>query len=170
MSEAFRGEFNQKVDAKARVLIPVAFRRVLQDGDPLAKETNRPRIVMVYGDARRKFVECYTMAEMALLEQKILLLPAGSPQRRILERNYITLSATIEVDEDGRIVLPPKVRDKLGLSADAIKATVEAVFAGTLNTFQIWTRDAFDEELAAREDEELALLEGGVDMLTLLQG
>ncbi|MDB6452082.1 division/cell wall cluster transcriptional repressor MraZ [Falsirhodobacter sp. 20TX0035] len=170
MSEAFRGEFNQKVDAKARVLIPVAFRRVLQDGDPLAKETNRPRIVMVYGDARRRFVECYTMAEMALLEQKILVLPAGSPQRRILERNYITLSATIEVDEDGRIVLPPKVRDKLGLSADAIKATVEAVFAGTLNTFQIWTRDAFDEELAAREEEELALLEGGVDMLTLLQG
>ncbi|WP_128253558.1 division/cell wall cluster transcriptional repressor MraZ [Falsirhodobacter deserti] len=170
MAEAFRGEFNQKVDAKARVLIPVAFRRVLHDGDPLARETNRPRIVMVYGDPRREFVECYSIEEMADLEGKILQLPAGSPQRRILERNYITLSVTVEVDEDGRIVLPPKVRDKLGLTADNIKATVEAIFAGTLNTFQIWTRDAFDAELARREEEELALLEGGADMLTLLQG
>lgn len=170
MAEAFRGEFNQKVDAKARVLIPVAFRRVLHDADPVAKDTNRPRVVMVYGDARRSFVECYSLEEMAALEARIAELPLGSPARRVLERNYVTLSVTVEVDEDGRIVLPPKVREKLGMSPDDIKATVEAVFAGTLNTFQIWTRDAFDAELAKREEEELALLDGGVDMLTLLQG
>ena len=34
MSEAFRGEFTQKVDGKARVSIPAAFRRVLEAGDP----------------------------------------------------------------------------------------------------------------------------------------
>ncbi|MDH2328483.1 division/cell wall cluster transcriptional repressor MraZ [Cereibacter sp. SYSU M97828] len=164
MAEAFRGEFNQRVDAKARVLIPVTFRRVLEAGDPGAQ---RPRIVMVYGDPRRQFVECYTVEEMTALEARILQLPAGTPQRRLLERNYITLSTTIEVDEDGRIVLPPKVREKLGLAQGDIGA-VESIFAGTLNTFQIWKRDAFEADLAAKEAEEAALLEGGIDMLTLL--
>ncbi len=165
MAEAFRGEFNQKVDAKARVLIPVTFRRVLEAGDT---QGPRPRIVMVYGDPRRQFVECYTIEEMTALERRILQVPTGTPERRLLERNYITLSATIEVDDDGRIVMPPKVREKLGLTADEIKTTVEAVFAGTLNTFQIWKRDAFEADLAEKEAEEAALLEGGIDMLTLL--
>lgn len=168
MAESFRGEFNQKVDAKARVLIPVTFRRVLEAGDPQYTGNNRPRLVMVYGDQRRKFVECYTADEMAALEQRILQVPAGTPQRRLLERNYITLSATVDVDEDGRIVLPSKVRDKLELAAEDIKGTVEALFAGTLNTFQIWKRDVFEADLAAQEAEDMKLLEGGADMLTLL--
>jgi len=166
VAEAFRGEFNQKVDAKARVLIPVAFRRVLDAGDPA--EGQRTRFVMVYGDERRKFVECYTMAEMARLEDAIILMPRGSVERRVLERNFITLSVTVEIDDDGRIVLPTRVREKLGMAADEIKGSVEAVFAGALDTFQIWKRDAFEANLAALEAEDMALLADGRDMLTLL--
>ncbi|MCJ8140314.1 division/cell wall cluster transcriptional repressor MraZ [Falsirhodobacter halotolerans] len=166
MAEAFRGEFNQKVDAKARALIPVAFRRVLDAGDPA--EGQRTRFIMVYGDERRKFVECYTMAEMARLEEAIASLPRGSVERRVLERNFITLSVTVEIDDDGRIVLPTRVREKLGMAADEIKGSVEAVFAGALDTFQIWKRDAFEANLAAQEAEDMALLADGRDMLTLL--
>ena len=64
MSDAFRGEFTQRVDGKARVSIPAAFRRVLEAGDP---DSTRKRIVMVYGDTRRKYTECYTMAGAAAL-------------------------------------------------------------------------------------------------------
>ena len=43
MAEAFRGEFNQKVDGKARVSIPAPFRRVLEAGDPdLARNIPAP--------------------------------------------------------------------------------------------------------------------------------
>ncbi|WP_045386869.1 division/cell wall cluster transcriptional repressor MraZ [Falsirhodobacter sp. alg1] len=161
MAEAFRGEFNQKVDTKARVLIPVAFRRILDAGDP-GSQGQRTRFVMVYGDDRRKFVECYTMAEMAALEAQILGLARGTPARRLLERNFITLSVTIEIDDDGRIVMPARIREKLGMSSG------ETVFAGTLDTFQIWKREAFEAALATQEAEDMKLLEDGADMLTLL--
>ena len=61
-SEAFRGEFYQKVDAKARVSIPAAFRRILEAEDPASAEFPRPRVYMVYGGKSRRFVECYSRA------------------------------------------------------------------------------------------------------------
>ena len=167
VSEAFRGEFNQKVDGKARVSIPASFRRVLEAGDP-AFDGSRPKFVMVYGGgAARQFVECYTIAEMKRLEARIRRLPAGSPQRKALERNYITLSQLVEVDDDGRIVLPPKVREKIGLTAEALKDSAEAVFAGSLETFQIWRSSDYEAEMAAQEEVDLDLPEGA-DLLSLL--
>ena len=60
MAEAFRGEFYQKVDGKARVSIPAAFRRILEADDPATSDSQRPRLYMVYGGRRRTFVECYS--------------------------------------------------------------------------------------------------------------
>lgn len=168
MSEAFRGEFSQKVDGKARVSIPAAFRRVLEAGDPAFGEGSRPRLVMVYGSADRKFVECYTITEMKKVEARIRKMPPGNRSRRYLEINLVTLSQTVEVDEDGRIVMPPKVRDKIALTAEDMKDGAEAIFAGTLDTFQIWKRDAYDAELALQADLEDDILPDGLDMLALL--
>jgi MraZ protein len=165
MSEAFRGEFTQKVDGKARVSIPAAFRRVLEAGDP---DSTRKRIVMVYGDERRKFVECYTIAEATRLEARIRALPLGSQKRRILERNLITLSATLELDDDGRIVLPPKVRDKIGIGADDLAKGAEAVFAGALDTFQIWKSATYEADILRAAEDDLADLPEDMDILSLL--
>jgi MraZ protein len=168
MAEAFRGEVNQRVDGKARVSIPAAFRRVLEAGDPTFPETPRPKLVMVYGDERRQFVECYSILEMRRVEAMIARLPKGAPRRRFLERNLITLSATVEVDEDGRIVLPQKVREKIGLSAEDLAAGAEATFAGALETFQLWKRESYEAEIAAQSAAEFEELAGGLDMLALL--
>jgi len=167
VSEAFRGEFNQKVDGKARVSIPAPFRRVLEAGDP-AFDGSRPKFVLIYGRPGSDFVECYTIAQMKLLEAKIRRMPPGTPQRKALERNFITLSQLVEVDDDGRIVMPPKAREKLGLDADALKDGAEATFAGTLDTFQIWRRDAYEATLATEADADFDFLEDGADLLSLL--
>ena len=168
MSEAFRGEFYQKVDGKARVSIPAAFRRVLEAGDPPTAENPRPRIVVVYGDERRRFVECYSVAEATRLEARIRKLPIGSQSRRILERNLITLSLTVEIDDDGRIVMPAKVRDKVALSAEELAKGAEAVFAGALDTFQIWKRDTYDADIIRAADNDLSNLPADLDILSLL--
>jgi MraZ protein len=159
MVETFRGEFYQKVDAKARVSIPAAFRRVLEAGDGNSKT---PRVVIVYGGDRR-YLECWTMADMARMERRIARMPIGSPQRRYLERNMITLSQTVEIDSDGRIVLMPKAREKLGM-AD-LAGGDEAVFAGTLDKFQIWRKGDYEAELAGLD---ASVLGDGEDMLSLL--
>lgn len=169
MVEAFRGEFYQKVDSKARVSIPASFRRVLEAGDP-SFDGGRPKVVMVYGGGgtERKYVECYTVTEMRKLEQKIRRLPLGSAQRRALERNFITLSQVVEVDDDGRIVLPPKVRERMGLSVEGSKDSGEACFAGALDTFQLWNRTAYDVEMTELEKNIEFDLADGADLLSLL--
>ena len=161
MAETFRGEFYQKVDGKARVSIPAPFRRVLESGDPAKGAT--PRVVIVYG-GDRAYVECYTIDEMAKLERRIARMQIGSPQRRYLERNLITLSQTVDIDGDGRIVLSPKAREKMGLATISDKA--EAVFAGTLDKFQIWRSDAYEAEINAAFSADI--LPDGHDMLSLL--
>lgn len=170
MSEAFRGEFNQKVDGKARVSIPASFRRILEAGDPSCTDGSRPKFVMVYGDGGerdRQFVECYTIAAMRRLEARINRKPAGSPQRKALTKNYITASHVAEVDDDGRIVLPAKVRERMGLAPDDMKDGAEATFAGTLDTFQLWRRDSYDAACAVQQTFDLGLPEGA-DLLSLL--
>lgn len=169
MFQGFTGEHRQKVDGKARVLVPLAFRRQLEEGDPGRNEP-RCRAVLVYGDDRRRFVECYPIAGYDTLKSRIRGLPAGSLQRRALERQLISRAATVELDEDGRLVLPPQVRDKLGLDPDRIKAGPDLVLAGTLDTFQIWTLPEYEADLAAQEEElaRLDALAGGADILSLL--
>lgn len=168
MSESFRGEFSQKVDGKARVSIPAQFRRILEAGDPQWPENPRPKFVIVYGGDERQFLECYTISGMKRVERLIALEPRGTAKRRYLERNLITLSLTAEIDEDGRIVLPQKVRDKISIAPDDLKKGVDATFAGALDTFQIWRSDAYEADLLKQAAAAPDLLAPGQDMLALL--
>ena len=61
MGRRFRGESHHKVDTKGRVSIPAHFRRVLEASDPAWTDGLNPELVIVYGDHRRKYLECYTM-------------------------------------------------------------------------------------------------------------
>lgn len=169
MSEAFRGEFSQKVDAKARVSVPAAFRRVLENGDPnFLPNRNRPRMILVYGGDNRQFCEVFTIIGMRKLEARILRMKTGDKARRYLQRNVITLSQELEIDEDGRIVLPPKGREKMGLTADTMKEGAEAVFAGMLDSFQIWHRPVYEGDLASQPALAEEILPEGEDMFSLL--
>lgn len=154
MSEAFRGEYYQKVDGKARILIPAPFRRVLDAGDERTAESPRTRMVIVYGGKHRSFCECYSFAEAEKLAATVNAMPQGSKARLKAERDLITLSATIEVDDDGRIVLPPKVREKLALSPEMLKDGVEAVLAGATNRFTLWRKDTYEDVFLDDEDDE----------------
>jgi len=170
VSEAFRGEFSQKVDGKARVSIPMQFRRILEAGDPACTDGTRSKFVMVYGDggeADRAYVECYTVTGMARLVARIRRLPQGQMATRKMTRQYITLSQVVEVDDDGRIVLPPGVRERMGVASDDLKDGIEATFAGTLDTFQLWRRDVYDV-MAAKQDNFKLDLPEGADLLSLL--
>jgi MraZ protein len=160
MADTFRGEYTQKVDNKARVSIPAPFRRALEAGDPA--QGAGPRVVIVYG-GNRAYLECYSMAEMARVERRIGRMESGSPARKYLERNMITLSQTVEIDADGRIVLQAKARDKIGMAT--LKDGAEAIFAGTLDKFQIWHKDAYDVDQSALDGH---VLPAGQDMLSLL--
>ena len=163
MSETFRGEYYQKLDSKVRVLIPVPFRRVLDAGDPRSPESPRTRMVIVYGGKNRQYCECYSMAGADALAAWVETIPLGSKDRVKAERELITRSATVEVDDDGRIVLPPQVREKLALTPDMIKDGVEAVLAGATDRFGLWRADVY-RSVHEDDDEE----DDGEDALAVL--
>lgn len=152
--EAFRGTFHQKVDSKARVSIPAALRRKLDLEDPVTADAPKTRIVMVYGGKSRNFVECYTIAGAEDLAAKVDAMPMGSKDRLRAERDLIMLSATVEIDDDGRIVLPPPVREKMGFSGDDLEKGGMASFAGVSNRFKLYRQEVLAAELAAMDDEE----------------
>ncbi len=160
-SEAFRGEFYQKVDSKARVSIPAAFRRILEAEDPPSADFPRPRIYMVYGGKNRNFVECYSKAGADRLAEQIEAMELGSPARDRAERDLISRSVMIEIDNEGRIVLPQKVREKMGFTGD-LPAQAEAAFAGFTNRFKLYRREVYEAELAEDDDDD------GVDPLALV--
>lgn len=152
MAEAFRGEFYQKVDAKARVSIPAPFRRILEADDPATADFPRPRLYLIYGGKARTFVECYSKAGADALAAQIEDMELGSSDRTRAELNLISRSIMVEIEPDGRIVLPQKVREKIGLHAD--EPTAEAAFAGFTNRFRLYRRDVYDAELAEDDDDD----------------
>lgn len=155
MAEAFRGEFYQKVDGKARVSIPAAFRRILETDDPERPEANRPRVYMVYGGKSRNFVECYSRAGADKLAAQVEAMEIGSDARRKAERDLITRSVMIELEPDGRLVLPAQVREKMGFLGGDLSAGGEAVFAGATNRFMLYRKEVYMAELDDDEEDDV---------------
>ena len=163
MSRRFRGESHHKVDTKGRVSIPASFRRVLEAGDPNWKSGETPELVIVYGDHTRKYLECYTMEAIDEVDAKIDALPRGSMPRKMLQRMFHGQSFPTTVDETGRLVLPAKLRAKIGLEG-------EAFFIAAGDTFQIWRPETYETEELAKTEEWLEELPEGFDPLEYLDG
>jgi len=159
VSRRFRGESHHKVDTKGRVSIPASFRRVLEAGDPNWKNGDNPELVIVYGDHRRNYLECYTMEAIEEVDAKIDRMPRGSMQRKALQRLFHGQSFPTTVDETGRLVLPAKLRNKIELNG-------EAFFIAAGDTFQIWKPETYETEEEAWQQE----LPDDVDPLSFLDG
>ena len=146
MIRRFRGESLHKVDLKGRVSVPAPFRRVLEDGDPEFKTGSNPNFVIVYGGVKTPCLEAYTIKSISIVDQLISKLPRFSREREILERFINTQSLYIQLDENGRIVLPPKLKAFIGLEG-------EAIFAGMGEKFQIWEPKTYESELQLLQDD-----------------
>jgi transcriptional regulator MraZ len=146
MARRFRGESDHKVDAKGRVSIPASFRRVIEACDPEWTEGLAPRIIIVYGSSTRSYLEGFTIQAMEEVDEKISRHPRGSAKRKAMERLYNAQAIETVVDETGRIVLPAKLREKIHLDGTAR-------FVSSGDTFEIWAPEAYDESIAALDDD-----------------
>ncbi|SLN19487.1 cell division protein MraZ [Ruegeria meonggei] len=143
--------------------IPASFRRVLEASDPNWQPGDAPELVIVYGDHRRKFLECYTMQAIEEVDAKIDALPRGSMQRKMLQRMFHGQSFPTNVDETGRLVLPAKLRSKIGLEKDAF-------FIAAGDTFQIWQPETYESVELASTEEWLDEQPDDFDPLEFLDG
>ncbi|WP_255449549.1 division/cell wall cluster transcriptional repressor MraZ [Shimia ponticola] len=151
------------MDTKGRVSIPASFRRVLEQSDPAWTDGLNPELVIVYGDHRRNYLECYTIDAINEVDDKIDALPRGSVQRKMLQRLFHGQSFPTNVDETGRLVLPAKLREKIGLEK-------EAFFIAAGDTFQIWKPETYEEEELSKTEAWLDELPDDFDPLSYLDG
>ncbi len=130
----FKGTYQHRLDGKGRLPIPAAFRRALGDA---------PRVVVTLLD---QCLAIYSPHEWARLEGQLAALPAFSRQVKGLTRLLMSRAAECEIDVQGRILVPPPLREAAGLQRDA-------VVVGVLNRIEVWAPEAWDGFV--RESERL---------------
>ncbi|MCX7300571.1 MAG: cell division/cell wall cluster transcriptional repressor MraZ [Rhodobacterales bacterium] len=134
---SFTGEFPQRLDGKGRVSIPAQIRRVMDAGDPGRPDGTLPRFTLAYGAHLKGNLRLYTMTEFDKVKTRIEARQDGSDDMRKLAYVYLTQTAEIELDKDGRIVLPARQREKLGIDEG------EVVFMGFGSYCELWKAETF---------------------------
>ena len=131
-----KGTYHHRIDAKGRLPIPAAFRRALGEG-------GESRVVVTLLD---QCLAIYTPGEWQRLEAQLAALPAFNKQVKALTRLLASRAADCEIDVQGRILLPPALRQAAGLARDA-------VIVGVLNRCEVWSPEGW--ESFVRESERL---------------
>lgn len=120
----FLGEYEHTIDAKGRMAVPVKFRQQMDRGAVISKGMGK----------------CLSVYTMQVWEEKSQELVAGksSEELRDFERRIYPSASEVELDGQGRIIIPAKLRTYAGLGA-------EVTVAGVRDHFEIWDRATWQE-------------------------
>lgn len=163
----FTGEYQQRVDGKGRMSIPADFRRVLEAGDPEAKAAGaNPGLYLLYGPHLNGRLTAQTVESFSRQAEAIMAIRPKSAeearQRRLAQVSILGNAVRLDVDRDGRIVLPLRQREKIGLTEG------EVVFLGLGDTFEIWPLATYEAQVGAQTAADLADLGEGYDPMTAI--
>ena len=132
----FMSEYNHTLDTKGRLIIPAKFRETL--GEEFVISKGMDGCLFVYaGDDWNAF------------EQKLTSLPLINKEARQFARFFLAGAATVEVDKQGRILLPAHLREFAGLEKDV-------VLVGVGSRVEIWSKDKWLEANTFDDMEEIA--------------
>lgn len=132
----FIGEYTHNMDDKGRLAIPVKFRRDLSKG-----------AVVTRGLDNCLFL--YTKTEWEKLAEKLATLPISQSNSRAFSRLMLAGAMDVEVDKQGRVVLPEYLREFAGLKKNV-------VLAGLYNRAEIWDEEkwkAYKNQTEANSNE-----------------
>jgi len=139
----FNGRFDHAIDEKGRVSIPARFR------DELQKAGHDRLYITNFIFEREKMLELYPPAEWEAMVAKFARRRTGVRVAQLFETFYIGGAHEVQVDRQGRILIPTKLREFAGLERDV-------TFSARPNLFQLWNRATLDKILKSAEDQLLA--------------
>jgi MraZ protein len=125
----FRGSSFHNLDPKGRLIIPARFRDVL-------KQSSVDGVMVSKMDSA---LFCYTFEQWRKIEERILNLAVKSENMRRFRRIFIGSAFECLLDKQGRILIPPTLRQYAALNK-------EVVLVGVLEYFEIWAREKWLEE------------------------
>ena len=130
----FLGSYEHALDGKGRVSLPARFREVLStQGDS--------RLVLTTNvDPGTQCLVAYPIQEWQAFQERISGLPQFDEAVIRLKRLHVAGATECCPDRQGRILLPPMLREYAGLGEGAV------VFAGLGSNIEIWDRQRWDDE------------------------
>ena len=84
----------------------------------------------------------YPLPEWELIEAKLRELPSLHEESRRLQRLLIGNAVDLEMDGNGRVLVPPRLREHAGLDK-------RAMLVGQLNKFSLWNEDKWNDQANA---------------------
>jgi len=130
----FTGEFEYRIDEKGRVPVPPRFRRQLEDG-------------LVLSFSQDGCISLYPVAEWEKIANK--LNSNGSfetSKMRRLKRAIFATAFPGEMDGQGRITVPAKLREYAGIESDM-------VLVGMNNYMELWSNEKWQSELTTSMEQ-----------------
>lgn len=132
----FMSQYNHTVDTKGRLIVPSKFRDQLGD-----------EFVVTKGMDGCLFV--YANEDWAAFEKKLAALPLSNKDARMFARFFLAGAAQVEVDKQGRILLPAQLREFARLEKDV-------VLVGVGTRIEIWSKENWEGMDADKDMDDIA--------------
>jgi len=132
------GEFRHNLDTKGRVAVPAKFREKMSGGAIITRGLDNCLFLF---DAK----EWQTLAE------KLVALPLAQANSRAFSRLMLAGAMDVEVDSQGRILIPDYLRNYAELKK-------EVVLAGLYSRVEIWNKEIWEryKDKTESSSEEIA--------------
>lgn len=132
----FMGQYSHSIDDKGRLIMPSKFR------EQLGKE-----FVMTQGSEGCLFV--YSLDEWKKIESRVQEMALSGEKGRKFMRVFFSSAAALELDKQGRVVIPGNLKKFAGLDKE-----VELI--GSVTRIEIWDRVRWDEYISDTDLDELS--------------
>ncbi|MCB1857038.1 MAG: division/cell wall cluster transcriptional repressor MraZ [Gammaproteobacteria bacterium] len=148
----FRGINRLNLDVKGRFAIPTRYR------EELKRRCDSELVITVDPDL---CLLIYPMPDWQDIERRIMELPTFKDSTRILQRLLVGHATEVEMDAQGRVVLPPPLREFAGLQR-------QVVMIGQGARFELWDEARWSGERESWLDKaDMAQLKLSSDLNTL---
>ncbi len=129
----FTSEYESKLDSKGRLVLPARIKAQL----PVADGDGQELVI------RRGFEQClivYPMVEFKKVFSKISGLNEFNEEYRKLQRNFLSGVVTVELDNNGRFLIPKNMLTYAAIDKDAI-------LVGMGNKVEVWNPAIYEKHL-----------------------
>ena len=134
----FRGAVTINIDAKGRMAMPMRFR-------DMCTLVSAGKLVITI-DTEEACLMIYPLPEWELIQAKLEQLPSFNPEARRIQRLLIGHATDVELDGNGRILLPAVLRDYAQLKK-------KAILLGQGKKIELWSESLWND----RRDEYLQI-------------
>ncbi len=107
----FRGSYAARVDDKGRIKVPADFKRVLDE-----QYSGQTKFYITSWDGTNGMI--YPISEWEKQEREVMAKPMTHPERQHFLRVTGYYGGEVEIDGQGRLLLPARLRGKANLAGD----------------------------------------------------